>query len=94
VAFATAFAIAAMASLAFAGGDLAAPNILVIVTDDQELQGTMALMPKTTKWFNTGDAGAGIAGGTEFTNASITTPLCCPSRSSQRRRWRRRSTSG
>jgi arylsulfatase A-like enzyme len=82
VVFATALALAAAVSLAFAGKAHATPNILVIVTDDQELQGTMALMPKTTKWFNTGDAAAGIAGGTEFTNASITTPLCCPARAS------------
>ena len=68
--------------LVFAGSAYGAPNILFIVTDDQELEGTMAVMPKTTKWFKTGDAGSGIIGGTEFVNGSVTTPLCCPSRSS------------
>lgn len=68
--------------LAFAARADAAPNILFIVTDDQELEGTMAWMPKTTKWFKDGDAAAGITGGTEFTQASVTTPVCCPSRSS------------
>src|SRR6266536_1404125 len=46
------------------------PNILIIVTDDQR-QG-LNVMPKTIKWL--GD------GGTEYTNAFVTTPLCCPSR--------------
>jgi arylsulfatase A-like enzyme len=68
--------------LAFAARADAAPNILFIVTDDQELEGTMAWMPKTTKWFKDGDAAAGITGGTEFTQGTVTTPVCCPSRSS------------
>jgi arylsulfatase A-like enzyme len=80
--FATALALAATLPLAFAGNAHAAPNILFIVTDDQELQGTMAVMPSTAKWFKNGDPGAGITGGTDFVNASVTTPLCCPSRSS------------
>src|SRR5439155_10539767 len=48
------------------------PNILIIVTDDQR-QG-LDVMPKTIKWL--GD------GGTAYTNAFVTTPLCCPSRTS------------
>jgi arylsulfatase A-like enzyme len=57
------------------------PNILFIVTDDQRY-GTLDLtdpatggpwMPNATKWFG---------GGTEFTSAFDTTPLCCPSRAS------------
>lgn len=48
------------------------PNILVIMTDDQPLKDTMSVMPKTRRWFG--------EGGTEFTNAYVTTPLCCPSR--------------
>jgi arylsulfatase A-like enzyme len=66
----------------FSGVAQAQPNILVIVTDDQTLNGTMVMMPKTLKWFRDGDPGAGIAGGTEFTNFTVSTPLCCPSRSS------------
>jgi arylsulfatase A-like enzyme len=58
------------------------PNILFIITDDQRLDGTMVMMPKTTKWFKDGDASAGIIGGSEFPNAVDTTPLCCPARSS------------
>jgi arylsulfatase A-like enzyme len=50
------------------------PNILLIVTDDQRLQGTMAVMPKTMRWFR--------EGGTEFPHAFATTPVCCPSRAS------------
>jgi arylsulfatase A-like enzyme len=52
------------------GGD---PNVLVIVTDDQRAMDTMEFMPKTMQWFG--------QGGTTFTNAYDTTPLCCPSRS-------------
>jgi arylsulfatase A-like enzyme len=58
------------------------PNVLFVVTDDQRLVGTMAYMPKTLKWFKSGAALAGIAGGTEFANGFVTTPLCCPSRAS------------
>ena len=50
------------------------PNVLVVLTDDQRLDGTMAVMPKTLQWFE--------AGGTRFNNAFATTPLCCPSRAS------------
>ncbi|HLB62244.1 MAG TPA: sulfatase-like hydrolase/transferase [Actinomycetota bacterium] len=51
----------------------AKPNVLIIVTDDQRLNGTMAVMPKTLAKFD--------QNGTEFTNGFVTTPLCCPSRS-------------
>ena len=50
------------------------PNVLVVLTDDQRLDGTMAVMPKTLQWFE--------AGGTKFNNAFATTPTCCPSRAS------------
>ena len=80
--FATALALAVTLPLAIANDAYAAPNILFIVTDDQELQGTMAVMPSTAKWFKNGDSGSGITGGTEFANGSVTTPLCCPSRAS------------
>jgi arylsulfatase A-like enzyme len=61
-----------------------APNILVIVTDDQRLEGTMEVMPKTVGWFQTGDVPgrAAVTGGTAYPNAVCTTPLCAPSRSS------------
>ena len=53
--------------------DTARPNVLVIVTDDQPL-GTLAVMPKTRRWF--------ARGGVRFPNTFATTPVCCPSRSS------------
>ena len=49
------------------------PNVLVIVTDDQRID-TLGVMPATRRFF--------ARGGTTFTNAFATTPLCCPSRSS------------
>jgi arylsulfatase A-like enzyme len=51
-----------------------APNILVVVTDDQRYSETLAVQPHVRGFF--GEAG------TEYTNAMVTTPLCCPSRSS------------
>src|SRR4051794_11844576 len=50
------------------------PNVLFIVTDDQRLEGTMVMMPKTLQWF--------ADQGTTYSQAYITTPLCCPARSS------------
>jgi arylsulfatase A-like enzyme len=50
-----------------------APNVLVVMSDDQRL-GTMAVMPETREWFG--------RGGTRFRRAFATTPLCCPSRAS------------
>ncbi len=47
------------------------PNIVVVVTDDMRATDWRAL-PKTQKL---------LAGGTEFPNFLITTPVCCPSRS-------------
>jgi arylsulfatase A-like enzyme len=50
------------------------PNFLVIVTDDQRLQGTMRVMPKVRR---------AIGGhGVTYRNGVVTTPLCCPSRAS------------
>ena len=49
------------------------PNILFIVTDDQ-FQGTMEAMPRTRFWFE--------EHGTRFSNAIVSSPLCCPSRAS------------
>jgi arylsulfatase A-like enzyme len=50
-----------------------APNVLVIVTDDQRTS-TMLAMPKTLQWLR--------GGGVEFREAYVTTPSCCPSRAS------------
>jgi arylsulfatase A-like enzyme len=50
------------------------PNVLVVLTDDQRLDDTMAVMPQTLQWFEDG--------GTRFSNAFANTPLCCPSRAS------------
>lgn len=49
------------------------PNVLVIVTDDQRPE-TLEVMPATRRFF--------ARGGTSFSNAFATTPLCCPSRAS------------
>ncbi len=51
------------------------PNFVVIVTDDQRLDSfTEAIMPKTYKHL--------VNKGVNFSRAYITTPACCPSRSS------------
>jgi arylsulfatase A-like enzyme len=49
------------------------PNVMIILTDDQRADQTMDVMPKTRKWFG--------AQGTVFPNGYVTSPLCCPSRS-------------
>jgi arylsulfatase A-like enzyme len=48
------------------------PNILVIVTDDQ--RNGLGVMENTRRIFG--------VGGTRFTNAFVSDPLCCPSRAS------------
>jgi arylsulfatase A-like enzyme len=55
-----------------ASGQTGDPNIVVIVTDDHRATETLEWMPKTMQWFG--------QGGTNFTNAYATTPLCCPAR--------------
>lgn len=49
------------------------PNILIILSDDQRADDTMQVMPKTVRLI--GDKG------TTFDQFYVTTPLCCPSRS-------------
>jgi len=49
------------------------PNIIFILTDDQPVQ-TVDYMPTVRNVL--------VAGGVNFTNGFVTTPLCCPSRAS------------
>jgi arylsulfatase A-like enzyme len=56
-----------------AAAPVGAPNVLVIVTDDQRA-GTMFVMRKTLQWLR--------SGGVEFRQAYVPTPSCCPSRAS------------
>ena len=50
------------------------PNVLIVVTDDQRMDGTLAVMPKTRSWLQ--------KGGRTYTNAFTSSPICCPARGS------------
>jgi arylsulfatase A-like enzyme len=50
------------------------PNVLIFLMDDQRTGGgSMEVMPRTRRWFRNGR---------RYSNSFVTTPLCCPSRSS------------
>ena len=68
------FAIYVAAFLADSQAFAAAPNIIVIMTDDQEDTGSMAYMPKTHALL--------AEKGLTFTNSFVDLPLCAPSRAS------------
>src|SRR4029079_14008882 len=53
--------------------DRAGPNLVVVMTDEQAPDTTRA-MPKVRRLLG--------RGGTEFTDALVSFPLCCPSRAS------------
>ena len=56
-----------------AGSEPRRPNVLIIVVDDQPVEDTLSVMPHVRELFG--------RGGTRFSNGFVTTPLCCPSRS-------------
>src|SRR5919202_1620845 len=56
----------------FRATNTALPNILMIVTDDQ--RDGLGVMPNTRRIFR--------RGGTDYTDAFVSDPLCCPSRAS------------
>ena len=51
------------------------PNFLIAVVDDMDAElGSASVMPNLSKWL--------VAGGLNFTSAHVTSPICCPSRTS------------
>jgi arylsulfatase A-like enzyme len=68
------FAIAALAVMLVSGSAAARPNIVVVMTDDQDDVGSMAYMPKTLALI--------AQHGVTFSNSFVNVSLCAPSRAS------------
>lgn len=70
IAIAAAFALFSAWAIPSAAADR--PNIVVIMTDDQDDQGSIELMPEVQRLL--------VERGVRFTNSFVDTSLCCPSR--------------
>jgi N-acetylglucosamine-6-sulfatase len=66
-----AVAVASVATLLTASAAVARPNIVVVMTDDQDVA-SMRVMDDTRRLIG--------RRGVKFVNSYVTTPLCCPSR--------------
>jgi arylsulfatase A-like enzyme len=66
-----------LGTIALAGAAPSKPNFLVVVVDDADAElGSVSpsVMPNLNKWL--------VSGGATFSAAHVTSPICCPSRTS------------